>query len=140
MKKQKTCGMFYQEAIKEYGTTTEAYRAFAAGFIHGQAEKVYIGACKAAMFRPSKINYRMAFDISIKAAKRYSLIVGVLDEGDYKEIWIVNVFNMHLFRELETHERNTKEWHKLRGELCGIPAENIDVKFHEREGYGKDVD
>ncbi len=49
-----------KEAINKYaGDDSEKIRIFAAGFVSGQAEKVYLGACRAAMFRPSQDRYGM---------------------------------------------------------------------------------
>ena len=49
----KSCGVYYREAFLKYGHNEATRRAFAAGFVHGQAEKVFSGVCCGAMFRPS---------------------------------------------------------------------------------------
>jgi hypothetical protein len=41
------CRPLFDRAIGAYVTDHER-RAFASGFIHGQAEKIYLGACDAA--------------------------------------------------------------------------------------------
>jgi len=49
-----TCGTHYLKLLKVFTELDpERVRYFAAGFVCGQAEKIHLGACPAAMFRPN---------------------------------------------------------------------------------------
>lgn len=135
----KTCGPMYLDALEKYtGGDPAKVRLFAAGFISGQAEKVFLGACGAAMFRPSEAYAPMVRAIVIDCATRYDLLW--TQEG--AEIWIVR--NAALLRTLvcclERYPENSTEWHMVRGQLCGVPDSELDYEFHLREGYGKPCD
>ena len=139
----RTCGVYYQEAMNEIlgeDRDPKKVRLFAAGFVIGQAEKIFLGACSAAMFRPSP-EYRSIIDEAVHVAcKVYKLYAG--DIGN--EIWILGEgvewrFNMLV----EAHRRgeiNTDLWHRTRGDICGVPWFEIDPEFHKREGYNEHCD
>lgn len=125
----KTCGEIYLEAFN--GLTELQRECFIYGFISGQAEKVYLGACKAAMFRPSQELWDDELTIIQTVCHRYRLAHTVI-EG---EIWI----HRHgtLVGDWTKFPRNSPEWHYMRARACGIPPGEIDVKFHERPGHRK---
>jgi|SRR3989304_4911931 len=138
MSKKRTCGPMYLEALLKYaGDDPVNVKLFAAGFISGQAEKVYLGACKAAMFRPSDINAPMVREICKDVAQRYGLMLLTYED----EFWLVRNIGARsvLWTAIEC-ETNSADWHVLRGMLCGVPKDEIDPTFHEREGYGQPCD
>jgi hypothetical protein len=138
MTTNKTCGPFYKEALERYaGDSPAGQRAFAAGFVSGQAEKVYLGAAPAAMFRPSGERFDMVADIVADVASRYGLTwhhVG-------GEIWLCrDMLAVRMLNEMREIERDSAVWHRQRAMLCGIPENEVDVKFHLRRGYGERCD
>jgi hypothetical protein len=61
-----TCGELFRDAMQSHtDMSPEQIRVFAAGYVTGQAEKIYLGACAAAMFRPSPEHYDM---LAVRAA------------------------------------------------------------------------
>ncbi len=133
--KPRTCMPMYREAFLKYGGgVRRKERAFAAGFVTGQAEKIYLGACDAAMFRPNKEDVNWLWPIVHDVCERYMLYS--LSIGD--EIWIFNRNDRQRLQELKElylngHE-NSPHWHAVRAGLCGIPWCRIDEEFHNREG------
>lgn len=130
------------EAIRlYYGQTQETYRAYAAGFAAGQAEKVYLGVCKAAMFRPSKEHFDWYANEVFRIAENYGLrsITMSTDSPETPyEIWIYEKgFKILAWVH---HPINSAEWHQLRAEACGIPADKVDLNYHMRSGYGERCD
>lgn len=117
-----------------YNTSPEEYKAFCYGFAVGQAEKVYLGVCRAAMFRPTVDDTWYLHEIKV-IANNFGLDVTVLDSNDFPdtphEIWI----HTKPIGEWLKHPVNSPEWHRLRAEACGIP--NYDPQYHLREGYGE---
>lgn len=133
------CGVLYLDFLRAYcGTDEVKQKAFAAGFIVGQCEKVYIGACKAAMFRPSESAFHWLKEVVDDAAHTYGLTVTTIPASGVIEIWVSrsdpDVSRMGLYQE------NSPEWHQLRARLCGIPADEVDTNFHERDGYAQKCD
>lgn len=138
---QPTCGVLYQESVAQFCVTDAERAAFAAGHVSGQAEKVYLGACRAAMFRPQPENMLWLLSVVEKVAERYGLRVECLSY-DFKglasdEIWISrNGFT----QDLAGIVVNSRTWHVLRGRACGIPDAELDCEFHFRQGYNKPCD
>lgn len=124
-----TCGPMYKEAIEKYGTTDAEAHAFAAGFVSGQAEKVYLGACRAAMFRPSQDRLAMILEIVSDVVRRYDLcyIAGV---GSKNEVWICRRKWARDVQDLHYIKEDSPAWHEKRAWLCGIPGDEVDVAFH----------
>src|SRR3990167_3489879 len=88
MAEKKTCGPMYLDALHQYcGDPIDEEKAnlFAAGFISGQAEKVYLGACTAAMFRPSADRRSVVESMLDEICGRYGLEWVPMDD----EIWII---------------------------------------------------
>jgi hypothetical protein len=136
-----TCGPLYLEALTQYTDgDPEKVRLFAAGFIHGQAEKVYLGACQAAMFRPSPERLEMVDTLAMDAANRYGLLMTYLPSVG--EFWLCR--DEAAFISVSEHmlrmKPNSPGWHHWRAWLCGIPNGEIDPRFHERKGYGESCD
>lgn len=134
--KPTACLPIYLEALEQYtGGDLEKIRLFAAGFVHGQAEKVYLGACYAAMFRPGPEHWELVFDLAATAAGRYGL--AVVDFAELGEIWITTEEERHQVEHLLDLEVNSTIWHCHRAWLCGIPPHRWDRRFHEREGAAR---
>lgn len=132
-----TCGPLYLEGVREFcGGDVALQKAFAAGFVSGQAEKVYLGACKAAMFRPSAETRGWLVPIIDSVCDRYDLRKTFIA----REIWITRPVNCDLVIAMIALEPNSMAWHHMRGELCGIPEEERDLRFHERTGYAEKCD
>lgn len=133
-----TCGVLYAKQLSRYcGTDPGKVRLFSIGMATGQAEKVYLGACLGAMFRPAAehfSDFRLAI---LQVAKAYGLHYQELDAGGpAPEMWLLrNEIALSLFAGLSKEPLNSPRWHKLRGNLCGVPWNETDLKFHERRGY-----
>lgn len=143
-----TCGPLYRALLHHFcaapgslggagGLDTDKVALFAAGFCCGQAEKVYLGACTAAMFRPSAERRAMLLEVLAHVCAVYGLLV--VERQD--EVWVC--------RDQETKTNvmlmdfgtpNSPAWHRSRGDLCGVPDDEIDEAFHERQGYGERCD
>jgi hypothetical protein len=129
------------EALRHRWKTTEEYRAYAFGFAAGQAEKVYLGVCKAAMFRPANAHFEWYYQDVKEVADNFGLQTRVLpsfQEATAHEIWIFKegtVVGMWLHE-----DTNSPDWHKMRAELCGIPWNMVDINYHLRSGYGERCD
>ena len=139
MTEKPTCGPLFLEAINRHaGDDPDKRHLFAAGFVHGQAEKVYLGACAGAMFRPSVEYAEEMYHLVESAATQYSLI-GPIILG--QELWLLrDTTALKAFHKMQGLEANSPNWHFCRGRLCGIPQQDIDIYFHERRGYGKPCD
>ena len=133
---KKTCGPLYQEQLKQFVGNDRELRLFTAGFITGQAEKIYLGACGAAMFRPSPEHKGLVTELVEIASVTYGLCSNNIGE----EIWLFHPDVAPAFIRLKSIIPNTITAHFMRATLCGVPLREIDYKFHERNGYGKDCD
>jgi len=130
------CMAYYVDAVKEFASFDDPalLRAFAGGFISGQAEKVFLRACYAAMFRPASEHHALVEEIVISTCERYYLSQWQIGT----EIWIFRPggeghFLLSRLNEMFSLDAvNTPQWHLLRAELCGVPASRIDIRFHER--------
>ncbi|MEK7561025.1 MAG: hypothetical protein AAB539_03665 [Patescibacteria group bacterium] len=132
-----TCGVLFRDALQQFTfMDPETIPVFAAGFVTGQAEKVYIGACKAAMFRPSEEYRDMFMRILTDTKERYGLALTSFNG----ELWIARPENVTLVESIFNLVPNSAEWHELRGQLCGVPPQEIDLKFHLRRGDGERAD
>lgn len=124
-----------------YMEPPEVYKAFASGFAAGQAEKVFLNCCPAAMFRPSKEHFEWYKSEVEVIANVFNLRVVILDShcpDTPHEIWICKDSN-EVGKWLE-HPLNSKEWHSERAVACGIPLNCVDFNYHLRNGYGEKCD
>ena len=137
-KDKPTCGPLFLSALELFtNTTSEQVRIFSAGHITGQCEKVYLGACKACMIRPSETYYAFVLGAATNIASIYSLMVSTFENSPIQnEIWIHRPENKNAVASQLAYEFNSPPWHDYRGYLCGIPFDERDPKFHERVGYG----
>lgn len=125
---KETCRPKYVRQLDFYcKNNRDAIRLFAAGFITGQMEKVYLGACGAVMFRPKDEDYEMVLEIVQQTAKEY----GLNHEPIRDEIW---AYHPSVPPQIITHCREFQLDHFVRGMLCGVPLREIDYNFHNRIG------
>lgn len=137
MDKKYSCGYYYKQALAAYTGGNASYtRQFAAGFVFGQAEKVFLGACQGAIFRPSFEWHDMLLKITEHAAEMYGLVVRVYDS----EIYIFRPEARPLFEALYETFVDSPQWHLIRAQLTGVPPRDVDIKFHEREGAKERAD
>lgn len=133
-----TCGVLYEQSANEF---RDHPLAFAAGHVSGQAEKVYLGACRAAMFRPQPDVYQAILGIVRSIAGRYGLTVSEFpyegSDSRRREIWISRD---NQIGEWLCHKPDSPMWHVRRGQACGVPDREIDEQFHERRGYNEPCD
>ena len=97
---------------------------FWAGFVAGQAEKVWLGAVPAAMFRPSADERSKRLEQVAVTQAEYGLCVTLLAD----EIWIHQP--SYVIGDWQSFERNSLEYHALRAAACGIA--DVDPRYHER--------
>lgn len=134
-----TCAVLFGEAWRAYSPdiTDGEFRAFVTGFAAGQMEKLTLGACASAMFRPSSAYRDWHRGIIGRLAALSGLCVTEIVVDDDVEIWAYRPEYEYTLTQLKETEPNSPQWHTLRGALCGVPIRDIDEKFHERVGYGK---
>lgn len=143
-KNKPTCGPLFEEAWKKaVSMTDDPVSLFSAGHMCGQAEKIYLGSCKAAMFRPSTDQgYAFVFNFALYLSQIYGLNVSTLDtvEESKNEIWLHSKDSSAIIEKLTTERVNSQLWHTIRGLLCGVPFDQIDPWFHLRKGYNQPCD
>lgn len=151
---QKTCGEFYLETVREFCQTDADRMAFTAGAIYGQAEKVFLGACPAAMFRTQETNFSAVLDIVHRICQRFELQQRVINyswpskpgddcfpaEHSAREIWIFKPNESRKFAKWLEYPPNSVLWHCHRADDCGIPNSMVDPFFHQRKGFNKIAD
>jgi hypothetical protein len=136
-----TCGPLYHEALRHYAKTREQELLFAAGFVHGAAEKLHLGAAGGAMFRPSGDVEPEVRDIVLHAAMHYGLLHCKLVTTRGVELWLLRKERLPYFETMAlATKENSEAWHLFRGRLCGVPYAEIDYRFHERRGFGERCD
>jgi hypothetical protein len=139
---RQTCGPLYKAGLESFtGMDPKLVPIFAAGFVTGQAEKIFLGACRAAMFRPSEEWQHMLIGTVLQIATRYGLHVATISTSIGDEIWIAaDIGTMLEIQRLPKLPENSPEWHFKRGCLCGISERKLDLQFHKRDGYGERCD
>lgn len=142
MAEKKTCGVLYKEGLDSFcGTDDVKSVAFMQGFISGEAEKTFLGSCQACMFRPSSDKFEMLMEACVEIAARYSLTIQCLPTSVGVEVWLCRTNKVaEDVAGLPDIKENTHSWHNMRAYLCGIPCEERDYDFHERQGYGERCD
>ena len=132
----KTCGPRYFEARTALGHDGDI-QAFAAGFVTGLTEKVYLGACLGAMVRPEPENYDWLLTKVRIVAIVYGLTVREYrypEDGPRpgtREVWILrNQFADIDFETMTAQAVNAPLWHHYRARLCGVPNVETDLEFH----------
>ncbi|KKN78085.1 hypothetical protein LCGC14_0353120 [marine sediment metagenome] len=126
-----TCGPLFQQVFEEATRQSSNNLAiFSWGHLCASAEKIWLGACPAAMFRPTDQEGEFAARINY-VAQVYSLDLMKVDN----EYWLFRRQYYQTVKEMEMAEKNSPIYHGLRGLLCGVPVDELDLAFHER--YGK---
>ena len=122
-----TCKPLY---LRLRDALTESKQPFAMGFAAGQAEKVYLGACKAAMFRPDAEERELLWHALAVVCEAYGL--ERRESPVDGELWIFRSANAWLLDRMLEIEPDSSGWHIWRAFMCGIPREEVDPRFHER--------
>ena len=123
--------------IDDYAFKSD-WQTFTGGFIAGQMEKIFSGACEACMFAPDEMDFDWCYElVSCISNNVYGLAVHVLQCSNRREIWATDpAIGSGFLRELESmvksKDENCPHWHLLRGNLCGIPSRRIDPNYHLR--------
>ena len=136
----KTCGPLYFASRTLTGHDADI-KPFAAGFATGLCEKVYLGACFGAMLRPAREDFDWLLATVKVVVRVYDLTVNEYrypengPRAGSREIWILNDNPVagYTYRQMIKMTVNTPGWHTARGQLCGIPSDQIDYAFHERQ-------
>jgi len=139
----KTCGALFQQCIDHLlPIPMTPLQLFAAGMVYGQAEKVYLGACQASMFRPSAEHRAWHLELTRYICDLMDLrLVTALRFEISDEIWICRPGAERILREcLERDEVNSPAWHTFRGLMTGVPMDEVDMEFHRRRGFGLPCD
>lgn len=144
IKESVTCGVLFNKCLTHFTSlfSDDLVLLFAAGMATGQAEKIYLGACQAAMFRPSPENHSKMVVVCDYLSSTYGLEVSIFQREEIaNEIWLHNSKCTNLLSKiLTTEEVNSPIWHTVRGMLCGVPFNQVDMDFHERKGYRENCD
>ena len=137
-----TCGTLYKALWEKFSTSDLleeapdiAYGTYAAGFMAGQAEKVYSGACTAFMIRPGSDWWAWACETMRLICGHYGL--DVYEDVTHGEVWGCD--NEHTRIKINTLATETREnsqlWHMMRALWCGIPRDRVDTAYHERQHW-----
>lgn len=113
---------------------SQALAAYWIGRCSGQAEKVQIGAARAFQIRPAPAWMDWARQAMELICQHYGLSCCVhIQRG---ELWGVHPLWEGLWAQAMMVPYPSPLAHRLRGRLCGIPADQIDASYHLREGTG----
>lgn len=139
-----SCTLLLENALRYMEKNVSPAKHVYCGFIIGQMEKVYLGACPAAMFNIPLDDYGLRAFIR-DVAPNYRLAV---DGSDYelcshptsREIWVWRQSRpevgekVKLAKQLMESEnpadRSEEAGHMLRGLLCGIPMNELDPHWN----------
>jgi hypothetical protein len=138
----KRCSTYFEEAfhhiaMEAISTKEEVYplpedeKLFAIGYYYGQCEKIFLGACKAAMFRPDERNWDTCLKAIYQICEKLELditLVPMERGGQTEEIWVSQPGTVLDFRQVQ---EGCESWHIRRGVLCGISEDKIDPKWQE---------
>lgn len=132
---QMMTGLISHNLFKKESGLERDFSFLAAGFITGQAEKVYLGSSEAFMIRPSNEWLDWTKEITNLICKNYSIFSLHLES--LGEIWGFKHFSVSLTLQfmVEKLELNSPEFHELRARLCGI--KEINREYHKSEGFGE---
>ncbi len=118
-----TCGSMYKDALLAVADC--AGDRLSIGFLIGQSEKVFIGACLACMTKDAEI-----CEAAKRIANMYGLEFSLLSPHTANvrspEIWLSRTslrFN--------SHPVDSSEWNLLRAAICGVPATEINLNYHK---------
>lgn len=127
------CGMLFATALDAaMHDTQDPLELFSWGHLVGQSEKVYLGACIAAMFRPGKSLQARFMHRMVVTCEIYGLGWMPLGTSRGTEFWIFRPRHEADVVNLALLEENSPDAHAWRGHLCGVPTAEIDREFHVR--------
>jgi hypothetical protein len=87
------------------------------------------------MFRPTDAHFQMKIESCKKEAERFGLSVIVISTSVGREIWLCRPSHEGAVRGLTGITENSPWWHEVRGRLCGVPSNEIDLWFHQRKEW-----
>ena len=102
---------------------TDACRQLCYGHMIGLAEKVYLGACDAAMIAPAHADVAWTRSAHKLVADEYDLLIFEKRRNRVTELWFVRGKEAYI-RLVAGIDDNI-----VRGDLCGIPALGIDPDY-----------
>ncbi len=110
----------HDDTASSLTSNLELYQAHTFGFLMGLAEKVTIGACRAAMASPLKREEAWVRDQVKVIAQEYALNWHEIPRARRTEFWFVRELS-DLVRLGKNEDNNL-----VRGLLCGYPLDDID--------------
>jgi len=145
MSEEVACGVLYQQNLDKFvAGSKERFSAFTAGYICGQAEKVHLGTCSAAMFRVGEEHWQHVVKLVTGIAKRFNLrlMMYVSHVSGVREIWLLDgtPATLRFYRRMANVECDTPEYHLIRALLCGVSSHRVDLEYHQRPGYNEECD
>jgi hypothetical protein len=87
MAKKKRCNDFYHIIMKQFADGETDRRLLSIGWMGGLAEKVYMGACRAAMVAPLRIDESWTCHAARFICETYGLHIFVKHRTSRTEIW-----------------------------------------------------
>ena len=123
---------FLDEGDIPHGDIRVADRAL--GHMRGQAEKVYLGACRAFMIRPADDWFEWAEQAMQFTCAHYGLIC--YPSSRLGELWGCREGVGPYLAAMERLPRDSTAWHLIRAQLCGIAPAQWDTAYHLRQGHG----
>lgn len=131
LKEDRTCRSYFDAALAEFGM--RCGHDFYVGLIVGHAEKISIGACMAAVFRPEPEWLPAVETKVVLTARVYGLAYDVITTNRGTELWLFERRVASLVNRLNHIEEDSPIWHFFRGWLLGVPRNEIDLEFHTRK-------
>ena len=106
---------------------------FIAGFMTGQAEKVYLGVCPACVAIPRLDDFDWCFKQCGEIAAVYKLHLRVWKHDGKGEVWFLNDTGLKLWAVLQQTLANNPDdnpaINRCRAQLCGIPLDATDPEY-----------
>lgn len=121
-----SCGVLFDQARTFIREQVDPAQHMEAGFMAGQMEKVYLGACLAAVFSVPAGEEWASLRL---AAPGLAQIYGLSCRTEGGEVWVfANQWAGDLHALTVIHD--TSSTHTIRGLLCGIPPARIDPTWN----------
>lgn len=126
--KTKTLNNKFYSIIDKLGISKRDMRPYAAGFVTGLAEKVHIGACAAAMVKPSIVDSYWLLPTCKDIARTYKLRLFVLPRTKVIEVWFCR--DKQTVEKLKDAEcMDLRGANRARALLCGFPYASINDSY-----------
>src|ERR1039458_9122668 len=121
------CGDLFLGLVRRFTGSdhcdSDACRQFSYGHMTGLAEKVYLGACQAAMNAPTHDDVNWMRSAHSLIADQYGLLTFEKRRNRVTELWFVKGAASYAALAAGVDDNAT------RGALCGIPALGIDPDY-----------